>query len=213
MRESGWTKIRLINLFNSSRKNFEKLTWPLSQHLFQLAHWRLGNRLDAEDVLQETYLRAYRSFHTFQPGSNLKAWMTKIMLNVVNDLFKKRHLHPEVLDLDDDALELEGLQSESESLQSPEVQIMENEIDPALFEALQKLPTALLYPLLMRELEDMSYADIATTLSIPVGTVMSRLFRARRVLRSRLSESLELTKGRKIESPSATKEETVDDMQ
>jgi RNA polymerase sigma factor (sigma-70 family) len=82
--------------------------------------------------------------------------------------------------------EFDSLQSEAASLQNPEVQLTRDEIDPDLLEALQKLPISLLYPLLLRELEDMTYADIAATLEIPVGTVMSRLFRARRVVRSRL---------------------------
>jgi RNA polymerase sigma-70 factor (ECF subfamily) len=176
----------LIDLFNKRRKEFEKLTWPLSQHLFQLAYWRLASHPDAEDVVQETYLRAYRSFNTFQPGTNLKAWMTRIMLNVISDHFKKRLRQPDMLALEDNSPEFDSLQSEAASLQNPEVQLTRDEIDPDLLEALQKLPITLLYPLLLRELEDMTYADIAATLEIPVGTVMSRLFRARRVVRSRL---------------------------
>jgi RNA polymerase sigma-70 factor, ECF subfamily len=202
----------LIDLFQKRRKNFEKLTWPLSHHLYQLAYWRLASHQDAEDVVQETYLRAYRSFHTFQTGTNLKAWMTRILLNVISDLFKKRLRQPDTLALDDDHSELDSVQSEAASLQNPEVQLTRNEIDPELLEALQKLPTSLLYPLLLRELEDMTYADIATTLEIPVGTVMSRLFRARRVVRSRLSKDERGLDNQIAEESLADVEEANDDM-
>jgi RNA polymerase sigma factor (sigma-70 family) len=202
----------LIDLFNKRRKEFEKLTWPLSQHLFQLAYWRLASHPDAEDVVQETYLRAYRSFNTFQPGTNLKAWMTRIMLNVISDHFKKRLRQPDMLALEDNSPEFDSLQSEAASLQNPEVQLTRDEIDPDLLEALQKLPISLLYPLLLRELEDMTYADIAATLEIPVGTVMSRLFRARRVVRSRLCKG-EGTMGNQVAEESLLDlEEANDDM-
>lgn len=202
----------MIDLFNKRRKDFEKLTWPLSQHLFQLAYWRLASHQDAEDVVQETYLRAYRSFNTFQPGTNLKAWMTRIMLNAISDLFKKRLRQPDILAIEDNSSELDSVQSEAASLQNPEVQLTRDEIDPDLLEALQKLPISLLYPLLLRELEDMTYADIAATLEIPVGTVMSRLFRARRVVRSRLCKD-EGTMGNKGAQESLLDlEEANDDM-
>ena len=176
----------MVNLLLSRRKKFEQLTCPLGPHLFRLAYWRLANRQDAEDVVQETYLRAYRSFDTFQPGTNIKGWLVRIQLNVINDTLKKRLKQVDTIAIDDDSHEFEQLQSPSASLQDPEFQHAQKEIGPDLLEALQQLPTSLLYPLLLRELEDMTYQEIATTLDIPSGTVMSRLFRARKVLRERL---------------------------
>jgi RNA polymerase sigma-70 factor (ECF subfamily) len=173
-------------LFRSRRKEFEKLTWPLSNELFRLAYWRLGNLQDAEDVVQETYLRAFRSFHTFQPGTNLKGWMTRILLNVVSDTLKKRVRQPDLLAIEEDCDDIMNLQDHSASSMDPETQLTEREMRPDLLDALQRLPSSLLQPLLLRELEDMTYTDIATVLGIPVGTVMSRLFRARRVVRDRL---------------------------
>lgn len=178
-----------VNPFRNRKKQFEDLTYPLSNDLFRLALWRLGNRQDAEDALQETYLRAYRSFHTFQPGTNLKGWMIKIVLNVVNDSLKKRLKQPELVTLDDDDGQLETLQSDSHWSQDPLIQLSENEIDPTLLAALGRLPSSLLIPLLLRELEGMSYDDIAKTLDVPSGTVMSRLFRARRAVRESLRQS------------------------
>ena len=178
-----------MKLFHNRRKEFEKLTWPLGHDLFRLAYWRLSNQQDAEDVVQEAYLRAFRSFHTFQLGTNVKGWMTRILLNVINDTLKKRVRQPDLLTIDDDCDELMSQQDQSPISRNPEIQLIEREIRPDLLDALQQLPTALLHPLLLRELEDMTYAEISATLGIPTGTVMSRLFRARRVVRDRLSKN------------------------
>lgn len=177
-----------MNIFNSKRKKFEALALPFGADLFRLALWRLGNKQDAEDVVQDTYLRAYRSFHTFQSGTNAKAWLVKILLNAVTDALKKRVRQPNTVDIDDALVELETAQLAEAKEQDPAVQFSQHEIDPDLMDALRRLPTALLHPLLLRELEDMTYEDIATTLGVPIGTVMSRLFRARKLVRERLSK-------------------------
>lgn len=177
-----------MNIFNSKRKKFEALALPFGADLFRLALWRLGNKQDAEDVVQDAYLRAYRSFHTFQSGTNAKAWLVKILLNAVTDALKKRVRQPNTVDIDDELVELETAQLAEAKEQDPAVQLSQHEIDPDLMDALRRLPTALLHPLLLRELEDMTYEDIATTLGVPIGTVMSRLFRARKLVRERLSK-------------------------
>lgn len=176
-----------MSLFNSHRKQFEKLTRALGEDLFRLAYYRLSNCQDAEDVVQETYMRAYKSFHTFKIGTNIKGWMVRILFNVISDTLKKRLRQNEHLAAAEELDELEMIESQSESLKDPAVQLSERELDSDLHEALRKLPSNLLNPLLLRELEDMTYDDIAQALSLPVGTVMSRLFRARKVLRERLS--------------------------
>src|SRR5579862_5522906 len=95
-----------MNLFHNRRKEFEKLTWSLGPDLFRLAYWRLANQQDAEDVVQEAYLRAFRSFHTFKLGSNIKGWMTRILLNAINDTLKKRIQKADMLATDDEGDEL-----------------------------------------------------------------------------------------------------------
>lgn len=182
----------IMKLFQNKRKLFEEMTGPFSQDIYRLALWRLANRQDAEDVVQDTYLRAYRSFHTFQTGTNAKGWLTKICINVINDVLKKKIRQPDTVTLDSESEELESLQSGSPSLQDPAVQLASNEFDPHLLRALQKLPESLLYPLLMREIEELSYEEIASVLSIPTGTVMSRLFRARKIVRERLTEPAQM---------------------
>jgi RNA polymerase sigma-70 factor, ECF subfamily len=179
-----------MKLFHNRRKEFEKLTWPLGPDLFRLAYWRLANQQDAEDVMQETYLRAFRSFHTFQLGTNVKGWMTRILFNVVNDTLKKRVQRGDLLAIDDECDEIVNLQDQSALSKNPEIQLIDREIRPDLLDALQRLPTSLLHPLLLRELEDMTYAEIATILDIPTGTVMSRLFRARQMVREHLTKKV-----------------------
>jgi len=182
-----------MKLFHNQRKEFEKLTCPLGPDLFRLAYWRLANQQDSEDAVQEAYLRAFRSFHTFQLGTNVKGWMTRILLNVINDAVKKRVRQSDLLPIEDESDELANLQSQSAITRNPEVQLIEREIRPDLLDALHRLPTSLLHPLLLRELEDMSYTEIASVLDIPTGTVMSRLFRARRVVRDRLTKKAQGT--------------------
>jgi RNA polymerase sigma-70 factor, ECF subfamily len=184
-----------MNPFQNRRKEFEKLTWPLGPDLFRMAYWRLANSQDAEDAVQDAYLRAYRSFNTFQTGTNLKAWMTRILINVINDTLKKRGRQLDFRASDDEFDELGSVADQSALARNPEVQLIEQEIHPDLLAALQRLPTGLLHPLLLRELEDMTYAEIATILGIPTGTVMSRLFRARRVVRDQLGKTINRVKG------------------
>jgi len=184
-----------MKLFHNRRQEFEKLTWPLGPDLFRMAYWRLANSQDAEDAVQDTYLRAYRSFNTFQAGTNLKAWMTRILINVINDSLKKRGRLQDFRADEDEIDELAAIADQSAVARNPETQLIEQEIHPDLLASLQRLPTGLLHPLLLRELEDMSYAEIASILGIPTGTVMSRLFRARRIVREQLAKSVERVKG------------------
>lgn len=170
-------------MFKSSRRVFEELTRPFGQDLMRLALYRLKHTDDAEDAVQDTYLRAYRSFHTFKQGTNIKAWMVKILFNVISDSINKRSKQPDSIAEE----EIESVESNSASLKDPQLQIVENELNSELLAALAGLPSNLLNPLLLRELEDMTYEQISQTLEVPVGTVMSRLFRARKVLRERLS--------------------------
>jgi RNA polymerase sigma-70 factor, ECF subfamily len=178
-----------LGFFSNPRKEFEKLTMPLSIELYRFAYCRLGNTQDAEDAVQEAYLRAYRSFHTFAKGTNIKAWMMKILVNVVRDAVMKRTKQVPTIEIEDEFDTLESLQSTSISFGDPQEIYLRDAIDPELLKALHSLPTNLLHPLLLREIDDMSYTEIAEALGVPQGTVMSRLFRARQVLRLELNKT------------------------
>ena len=162
---------------------------PFAGPLFRLARWRLSNVQDAEDAVQETFLRAYRSYGTFQPGSNMRAWLSKILLNVVNDTLGKTQREVPRASMDDNFDELEMQVSTSASLRDPQLQLAEQQFDEGLARALRALPDSLLHPLILREIEDLSYQEISSVLEIPPGTVMSRLYRARQLVRSNLTAS------------------------
>jgi RNA polymerase sigma-70 factor, ECF subfamily len=176
-----------FNALFKHKQEFEKLTWVFAGQLYRLAYSRLGNQQDAEDIVQEAYLRAFRSFHTLVPNSDTKAWLMKILLNVMNDHYSRNLRVVPTLPMDETAIDSDS----PGAVRSPEQELSESEIDPKLLEAVRSLPAILVYPLLLREIEDMTYEEIALVLDIPIGTVMSRLFRARQSLRNKLADKAE----------------------
>jgi len=165
---------------------FEDLALQYAEPLFRLAFARIGNAADAEDIVQETYLKAFKNFPSFRHETSIKNWLSKILLNSIRDYFRKSGRMPETVELTD-AHELE------ESLAEPGLD-QDNcnfETHPQLMKALAALPEQLLAPLLLREIDDASYEEIALILDVPKGTVMSRLFRARSLLRKTLCNTLD----------------------
>lgn len=147
--------------------------------LYRLAYARVLNRQDAEDIVQETYLKAYRSYETTGGESGrLKNWMTRILMNTGSDRFRKEARSVPIAD----GLELE-VEVQANSTASPEDQPCNQVIDPRLLGALKLIPDTYLVPLLLREIHDASYDEIASLLDVPKGTVMSRLSRRRALLR------------------------------
>jgi RNA polymerase sigma-70 factor (ECF subfamily) len=150
--------------------------------MFRLAFARVRNRQDAEDIVQEAYLKAYRSYESFNHRTTVKSWLTQILLNTIRDHFRKTSRTIQTVELID-SLEDSAIQS---SIPGPEDQLSNAEFDPALKKALESMPDQFVTPLLLREIHDASYDEIAQLLDIPQGTVMSRLFRARSLLRKHL---------------------------
>jgi RNA polymerase sigma-70 factor, ECF subfamily len=161
---------------------FEDSTFCYMKQLFRLAYSRTGNRQDAEDILQETYLKAWRSFGSVRQPESTKNWLTQILINTIHDFRRKAQRTIETVDIAD--LDEDAVQEQVSA--SPEDQICRDEIDSSLSEALQSIPQAFLTPLLLREIYESSYDEIAHSLDIPIGTVMSRLYRARALLRNAL---------------------------
>lgn len=169
-------------------ESFERLAMPLFGQLYNFAHWLTRNRDEAEDLVQETYAKALKGFSTFRPGTNFRAWMYRILRNAF--LTSRTGLKETAglsTDSDDDgtALPIER--------ETPESIFMERSNTQALRTALEELPVHHREILLLSDMEEMSYQEISETLSIPVGTVMSRLSRARKNLRA--SVTLQLQKG------------------
>ena len=158
---------------------------PLFDRLYNFAHWLTRNREEAEDLVQETYVKALKGFSSFEPGTNFKAWIFRILRNTF--LTSRTGLKAATVPLDlqdnDAALPVEN--------ETPETILIDRTSERIMQEAIAELPVPFREILLLCEVEEMSYQEIAATLAIPMGTVMSRLSRARRALRSTVKEKLQ----------------------
>lgn len=163
--------------------SFEELALHYAEPLYRLAYARVGNADDAEDIVQETFLKAYKNFPGFRHESSLKNWLSRILINTVRDHFRKSGRKVETVEWDE-SIELEA--DETLSQPGPDEALCKFDIHPDLMKALRSLPEQLLLPLILREIDDASYEEIAQILEVPKGTVMSRLFRARALLRKKL---------------------------
>ena len=160
---------------------FEELAMPLFDQLYNFAQWLTQNRDEAEDLVQETYTKALKGFSSFQLGTNFRAWMYRILRNTF--LTSRTGLRVTM------TVPLDPEQGEAELAvenQTPETILMKRSDSQLILSAIDDLPVHYREALLLCEVEEMSYQEIAETLSIPVGTVMSRLSRARRTLRDHL---------------------------
>ena len=158
--------------------------------LYRTALRMTRNPQDAEDLVQETYYRAFRSAHQFQPGTNLRAWLFKILTNSFINQYRKRARHPQSTSLDDveefylyNHLVDSGVQPESPN---PEATVIDQFAEADVIQALEQLPLEFRQVVLLADVEGFSYKEIAETLDIPIGTVMSRLHRGRKFLQKRL---------------------------
>jgi RNA polymerase sigma factor (sigma-70 family) len=157
---------------------FEELAMPLFDSLYNFARWLVHNKSNAEDLVQETYLKALRSFASFQPGTNFRAWMFRILRNTF--LSSRSTLGQRMtveLDSEDDAPVFPAISANPESL------LIERSQENAVRNAIERLPVNFREVLLLCDVEDASYREISEILSIPIGTVMSRLARARKAVR------------------------------
>jgi RNA polymerase sigma-70 factor, ECF subfamily len=156
---------------------FEELAMPLFDQLYSFAHWLTQDRSEAEDLVQETYVKALRGFGSFQPGTNFRAWIYRILRNTFVTSRTGLKATATV------ALEDEGGAEIVSDTATPESIFIDRAQEEMLQKALEELPVHFREILLLCETEEMSYQEIAETLSIPIGTVMSRLSRARKALR------------------------------
>jgi RNA polymerase sigma-70 factor, ECF subfamily len=166
-----------------SAVSFEDLAIPLFDQLYNFARWLTQDKAEAEDLVQETYVKALRGFSSFQPGTNFRAWMYRILRN--SFLSSRTGLKTAVVrdEENDDCLPVETANPESLLIEQADREMVQR--------ALEGLAVPFREILLLCEVEEMSYQEISETLAIPVGTVMSRLFRARRALRAALREKTE----------------------
>jgi RNA polymerase sigma-70 factor (ECF subfamily) len=150
------------------------------------------NRTTAEDLVQEAMFKAWRSFHTFQEGTSIRAWLHRILMNAFFDAHRKETREPDLVEQDDvGEFYLYEKVHESAGMAeagNPEVQVLDQIMDAEVRESLEALPVQLRSAVLLADVQGFSYKEIADILGIPVGTVMSRLSRGRHLLQRRLWE-------------------------
>lgn len=162
-------------------ESFEMLAMPLFDQLYNLAHWLTRDRTDAEDLVQETYAKALKEFKSFEEGTNLRAWMFTILRNTF--LTSRTGLKVQNTALMED--EFDGGDIATHNI-TPESLLLQLESSQSVMNALAELPVPYREMILLSDIEELSYKEIAQVLSVPIGTVMSRLSRGRKMLRQAL---------------------------
>ena len=170
--------------------NFEAEALAALDSLYRTARRLTRAPSDAEDLVQETYLKAFRAAGRFEPGTNLKAWLFTILHNTARNRLRDRAR--ETVTFDSDAVERAADAPPDVGgggfVDTPETALLRDALDPDLKAALDSLPDAFRQAVWLRDVEEFAYAEIAEMLAIPIGTVMSRISRGRRMLFDRLSE-------------------------
>ena len=173
----------------ADQATFAELATPYMSALYAAALRMTRNPSDAEDLVQETYIRAFRFREQFTPGTNLKAWLFRILTNTFSNTYRRRQTQPEFTELEGvDEFSLYKRMSDlktSSGAGNPETEFLDGLVDSEVKDALGELPEKFRQVVLL-DVEGFSYKEIAEMLDIPIGTVMSRLHRGRKFLQKRL---------------------------
>ncbi|GAA1216142.1 sigma-70 family RNA polymerase sigma factor [Rhodoglobus aureus] len=173
------------------RRQFEEQALPYMDQLFGAAMRMTRNPSDAADLVQETFVKAFQAFGQFQQGTNLKAWLYRIQTNTFINIYRKNQRSPYQGTIDElEDWQLGGAESitQSVSTRSAEAEAIDHLPDSAVKDALQSIPEDFRFAVYFADVEGFSYQEIADIMKTPVGTVMSRLHRGRRMLRELLAD-------------------------
>ena len=168
------------------KEDFEKEAMPHINLLQNYAYRMVGNRLDADDLVQETYLRAFRFFDKFEKGTNCKAWLFRIMKNLFINDYRKSQKQPGKVDYDEIENFYESIKSDKLDTNDLQEKVFSNLLDDDLTNALNSLQDDFKTVVILCDLEGLSYEEIAEFVQCPIGTVRSRLHRGRKLLQQKL---------------------------
>lgn len=168
---------------SGKREQFESEALVHLDTLYNVALRLTGNASDAEDLVQDTVTKAYRAWDKYEPGTNCRAWLVTIMRNTFINQFRRRSKQPSPVQFE--AVEDTSVFDEVQD-RDPEGSFYDSIVDDEVKRAIQELPEEFRIPIVLSDVEGLSYAEIAEILDLPVGTVKSRLFRGRRRLQQRL---------------------------
>jgi RNA polymerase sigma-70 factor, ECF subfamily len=180
-----------VNLSSADKERFQTDALPLLDSIYAGALRMTRNPADAEDLVQETMMRAYRAFDRFEPGTNLKAWLFRILTNAYINTYRKKQREP--LKVSHDEIEEFDLYRELKQHDpqwdaTPENIVLSNLVDSDIIDAIDDLPEQFRLAVVLSDIEGFSYAEMAEIMDVPLGTVMSRLHRGRKALQKRLWE-------------------------
>src|SRR5690242_14405183 len=171
------------------RVRFEEEALALADHVYRVARRLVSTREEAEDLMQETYARAFRSWRSFTPGTNLRAWLLRILTNINIDRGRRAQRAPDTQPLEEgDYFLYNKLEESAGEAVSDEERVVERLSQENVVSALSEVPHDFRDVVVLVDIGDFSYAEAAQILDIPIGTVMSRLHRGRRILKTQLAE-------------------------
>jgi len=171
------------------RVRFEEEALELSDQVYRVARRLVGSREEAEDLMQETYARAFRSWRSYTPGTNLRAWLLRILTNLNIDRGRRRQRAPEMQPLEEgDYFLYNKLEEASREPRSEQDLVVDRLSQDDVVAALSAVPHDFRDVLVLVDIGDFTYQDAAQILDIPIGTVMSRLHRGRRILKTALAD-------------------------
>src|SRR6184192_4369399 len=190
MSEPTQADIRRVAEGARDRVRFEEEALELADQVYRVARHLVGSREEAEDLMQETYARAFRSWRSFQPGTNLRAWLLRILTNLNIDRGRRSQRAPQMQPLEANDYYLYDKLAEADGAPTDEERVVERLSQDDIVSALSSVPHDFRDVIVLVDIGDFSYQDAAQILDIPIGTVMSRLHRGRRVLKRELADSV-----------------------
>jgi RNA polymerase sigma-70 factor, ECF subfamily len=170
------------------REEFARCALPHMDQVYTAGRYLTRNKEEAEDLLQETFLRAYRFWHQFTPGTNCKAWLITILHNNFKNRYRDRYREQQTVEFDEAVYGPESAATADLSRTNPEELVFSQLLDDEMERALQSLPVEFLETVVLVDIQELTYEEAASVLGCPIGTIRSRLSRGRQLLHAALRQ-------------------------